>query len=129
MDYDHISHSKILLVFHIVLVTKYRHKILGQLRIRDTMKLAEAKSEFVILEQEFEPDHIHLLLKIKPNHSVSSVVNRIKMVSTNILWKTNGSLLRKLFWKKRTLWSSGYFACTIGNASMETIRKYIQTQG
>ncbi|MBC7010447.1 transposase, partial [Pseudoalteromonas sp. BZK2] len=26
-------------------------------------------------------------------------------------------------------WSDGYFVCSVGNASAETIRKYIQEQG
>jgi len=33
------------------------------------------------------------------------------------------------FWKERTFWSDGYFACSIRNVSKEIIQKYIQTQG
>ena len=36
---------------------------------------------------------------------------------------------KKHFWKERTFWSDGYFCCTIGNASQETIRQYIESQG
>ncbi|WP_103899153.1 transposase [Petrotoga halophila] len=32
-------------------------------------------------------------------------------------------------YRKKTFWSDGYFACSIGNVSKETIEKYIQTQG
>ena len=35
----------------------------------------------------------------------------------------------KLFWKEKTFWSDGYFSCSIGNVSKETIEKYIQNQG
>jgi REP element-mobilizing transposase RayT len=35
----------------------------------------------------------------------------------------------KLFWKEKTLWGDGYFACSIGEASKETIMKYIEKQG
>ncbi|WP_193039115.1 transposase, partial [Pseudoalteromonas nigrifaciens] len=28
-----------------------------------------------------------------------------------------------------TFWSDGYFVCSVGNASADTIRKYIQNQG
>jgi len=31
--------------------------------------------------------------------------------------------------ERTNLWSDGYFCCTIGNASQETIRGYIASQG
>jgi putative transposase len=37
--------------------------------------------------------------------------------------------LKRHFWKERTFWSDGYFCCTIGNASQETIRHSIESQG
>ncbi|WP_283107465.1 transposase, partial [Shewanella psychromarinicola] len=36
--------------------------------------------------------------------------------------------LKKQFWLENTFWSDGYFACSVGNASADTIRKYIQEQ-
>ena len=37
--------------------------------------------------------------------------------------------LAKFFWKEIIFWSDGYFSCSIGNVSKETIEKYIQNQG
>jgi len=38
--------------------------------------------------------------------------------------------LRKFYWgPKRKLWSGGYFCATVGDASEDTIRKYIENQG
>ena len=34
-----------------------------------------------------------------------------------------------LIWREKTFWSDGYFVCSTGNANMETIKKYIETQG
>ena len=31
--------------------------------------------------------------------------------------------LAKFFWKEKTFWSDGYFSCSIGNVSKETIEK------
>ena len=33
------------------------------------------------------------------------------------------------FGKKKLFWSDGYFVCSIGEASPETIRNYIANQG
>ncbi|WP_188347450.1 transposase, partial [Sphingobacterium cavernae] len=39
------------------------------------------------------------------------------------------SFLFKHFSKKHTFWSDGYFVCSIGEASPDTIREYILNQG
>jgi putative transposase len=85
-------------------------------------------SNFEIIEQEFEEDYIHMMISSKPNHSVLSLIRRIKSMSTIRTWKRFSQILKKYYWKENTLWSDSYFACTIGNASIKTIRKYIQEQ-
>ncbi len=39
------------------------------------------------------------------------------------------NFLKNHFWKEHTLWSDGYFACSVGNACKETIERYIANQG
>jgi putative transposase len=38
-------------------------------------------------------------------------------------------VLNQEFWLEKTFWSDGYFACSIGEASPDTIREYILNQG
>lgn len=54
---------------------------------------------------------------------------KLKQESTINLWKYFPVFLSKHFWNERTFWSDGYFACLIGEASPETIRRYIENQG
>lgn len=128
MDYAHVGRSKFLLIYHVVLVTKFRRKILSKIEILKTMKEIEAVSNFEIVEQEIDADHIHLIIKLLPRYSPSSFIRRIKMMSTNTTWEKYPEIMKKYYWKKKLLWSDGFFVCTIGNASIETIRKYIQEQ-
>jgi len=128
MDHDFINHSQCLLIYHVILVTKYRHKILDMIDVCSIMKEVEKQSDFVILEQESDLDHIHLMIKHAPKYSPSSLVRRLKMLSTSIAWKLHKDTLKKYYWKKKILWSNGFFMTTVGNASIETIRKYIQEQ-
>jgi hypothetical protein len=69
------------------------------------------------------------LLVIPPSISVSSIVRKLKQKSTVDIWKHFHTIMRLEFWKENTFWSDGYFACSIGEASPETIRKYIENQG
>ncbi|WP_024773607.1 transposase, partial [Helicobacter pylori] len=38
-------------------------------------------------------------------------------------------LLQKHFWKEKTFWTDGFFACSIGEANPEIIKSYIENQG
>ena len=65
------------------------------------------------------------------NHSKYLLVVHLKQISTYRIWRQNNNNLdlSKQFWKEKIFWSDGYFACSIGNVSKETIEKYIQNQG
>jgi putative transposase len=87
------------------------------------------RSDFSFEMIEVDQNHIHCLVKSKPNLSPLTIVRRLKQESTLQLWCMHEKDLQKQFWKERTFWSDGYFCCTVGNASQETIRQYIARQG
>mgnify|MGYP006267641423 FL=1 len=76
---------------------------------------------------ETDLDHIHILIDYSPIVSVSSIVRKLKQMSSYYIWKKYN--LSSYFWKEYTFWSSGYFACSTGETSTETIKKYIESQG
>ncbi len=84
-----------------------------------------------IIEIEVDKDHIHLLVQYRPTQSILEVVRQFKQISTYRIWRQNNNhvYLKKYFWKEKTFWSDGYFACSIGNISKSAIEKYIQNQG
>jgi len=129
MDYNRRSHSKYLILYHIILVTKYRHKILDLIDVKTIFRDIEMESEFNIIEMEVDIDHIHFLIKSQPKYSILSIVRRLKQLSTFKVWKYYNNILYNYYWQEKTLWSDGYFVCTIGNVSKETIQQYIQSQG
>ena len=132
--YGYIStnRSKHNLKIHLIFVCKYRKNLLMN-KINDDMKIIirniESKSDFDILEMETDKDHIHLMIQFPPRVAISAIVNRIKSLSTYNIWRQNYYFLSKQFWKEKTFWTDGYFVCSIGEASPETIQKYIQNQG
>lgn len=115
---------------HLIFVVKYRKKLLGDPRIdssiKKKMKSLETK-DFSIDVLESDRDHLHMMIFYSPNVSVAQIVRRLKQITTNDIWKKFD--LSYHFWKEKTFWSDGYFVCSIGNASEETIRNYIENQG
>lgn len=131
-NYHHGSHCKYLLQYHLVFSTKYRKKLLVG-NIKDDIKqiiydIANEK-ELVIKAIETDIDHIHIMVDAPPKKSVLEIVNNFKSMSTHRIYKLHRTFLKGQFWKENTFWSDGYFDCSIGEASPETIKKYIETQG
>lgn len=117
---------------HIVFCVKYRKKLLVKSSIVQTIKdsiLSAQTDDFKIQVMEVDKDHIHLLVDYSPNVSVSQIVRLLKQTTTAKVWFSHHNELKKHFWKQRIFWSSGYFVCSTGDASTETIAKYIAEQG
>ena len=133
MDYTSKNHSKYLLIVHLIFVTKYRKQLLVKYgdEIKIILEDVSKEKNFKIVTMEVDKDHIHLLVNYSPILSVVEIVRHLKQISIYRIWRQNNNHLdlSKQFWKEKTFWSDGYFACSIGNISKETIEKYIQNQG
>jgi putative transposase len=133
MDYICKNHSKYLLMAHLIFVCKYRKKLLIRFgtQVKDIFHNIAKEKGFKILEMEVDKDHIHLLVEYPSTKSILEVVRLFKQISTYRIWRQNKNhdYLSKEFWKEKTFWSDGYFACSIGNVSKDTIQKYIENQG
>ena len=134
MDYRYNRHNrrKYSLKVHIVLVTKYRKKLLKG-SITDDVKqkifdIANTRG-YEIIAMEADKDHLHFLISYDTTDRVCDNVKIVKQETTYYLWQKYGSFLSKQYWKKRIFWSDGYFACSIGEVSSATIQKYIESQG
>ena len=93
------------------------------------MQSIASNSDFEIEVFESDIDHIHFLIRYIPRLSVTSIVRKLKQESKVAIWKLQKNILSKNFWKEHTFWSDGYFVCSIGEASPETVRQYILSQG
>ena len=132
MQYHRHNRRKYLLLYHIIFVVKYRKNILMPdltSTLKESLACIESRSDFVISEMEVDHDHLHLMIDATPTVSISQIVRRIKQQTTNAMWRKHSRFLRGQFWLEKTFWSDGYFASSIGNASSDTVRQYIRTQG
>lgn len=131
-NYISTNRSKHYLKCHLIFVCKYRKKLLtGQLNddIKHIFQSIANGSDFEIEVMETDIDHIHFLIRYIPRWSIAQIVRRLKQKSTLAIWQLHSVPLRKQFWYKDMFWSDGYFVCSIGEASPDTIRQYILSQG
>ncbi|HRE51459.1 MAG TPA: IS200/IS605 family transposase [Flavitalea sp.] len=131
-NYISTNRSKHYLKCHLIFVCKYRKSMLvGQ--VNDDAKRIftsiASVSDFEIEVMETDKDHAHFLIRYIPRLSIAQIVRRLKQESARQLWQLHSATLRKQYWYQKLFWSDGYFVCSIGEASPETIRQYILSQG
>ena len=105
--------------------------LVGQLNddIKQIFQSIANASDFEIEIMETDKDHVHFLIRYIPRLSISQIVRRLKQESTRQIWQLHSASLRQPYWYQQIFWSDGYFVCSIGEASTDTIREYILSQG
>ena len=103
--------------YHLVIVSKYRRKILNDgafSYFSELMKgvIHDGFPEVEVLESNHDLDHIHMLISIPPKMKVCDVVRRIKS-TTGRLMKRKFEYMRKAYWGVEGIWSDGYFVSTV----------------
>lgn len=116
--------------YHIVWCIKYRHKILTpkiEKRLLEILNVVAECENFQILEANTDKDHIHILINCSPHHYIPNIIQKLKGVSSRILMKEYGEILKKKLWGGH-LWNPSYFVATVSENTEEQIRKYIKNQ-
>lgn len=127
-DINSLSHSKWRCKYHIVFAPKYRRQaIYGDIR-KDIgvilRKLCEQK-KVEIHEAELCKDHVHMLVSIPPNLSVSQFVGYLKGKSSLMIFDRHANL--KYRYGNRHFWCRGYYVDTVGK-NEKKIAEYIRQQ-
>ena len=76
---------------------------------------------------EIPEDYIHMIVRNEPKMSSSQIMQEIKNISSREFFKLYPDIKKRYFWGGK-LWTQSYFVETIGNATEDTIRKYVQNQ-
>ena len=79
-----------------------------------------------VVELNVQPDHVHLLVKVPPKISISTLVEKIKGKTAIQAFQEFPNLRTKRYWGNH-FWSSGYCVDTVG-MDAEMIRKYVKHQ-
>jgi putative transposase len=128
-NYKSGSHTVWDCKYHIVWITKYRHPVLsgdvGE-RCRELLREIALSQEMIIYAGAINRDHVHMLIGIPPNLSVSKGVQFLKGKSSHKLLSEFASL-RKRYWGQH-LWGRGYWVVSSGNVTDDMWQKYIEEQ-
>lgn len=130
MELDTNNHSVFSLHYHLVLVVKYRRKVIDDdisNRLQEIFESIQPNYNITLQEWKHDKDHVHILMKAHPNSDISKFLNAYKSASSRLI-KKEFPVIRQQLWKEY-FWSRSYCLLTIGGAPIEVIRKYIESQG
>ena len=130
MKLDSNAHSVFLLHYHLVLVVKYRRKVFDNSiskRAKEIFEYIAPNYNITLQEWNHDKDYVHILFKAHPKTEISKFINAYKSASSRLL-KKEFPQIRKRLWKEK-FWSQSFCLLTIGEAPIEIIKKYIESQG
>ena len=119
------------LTAHIVLVTKYRRKVINfpvSTRLKEIFQEICCKSGCVLKEFNAELDHVHLLISYSPQMLLNKFVADLKTISTRLLLKEFSEHLNHYYGRQPVFWNASYFIASCGSVTVEQLRKYVEFQ-
>ncbi len=121
MDKNTLSHTTWECKYHIVFAPKFRRQVIyGAIKadVANILSTLCKRKGVEIIEAECCPDHIHMLVRIPPNISVSSFMGYLKGKSSLMIFDKYGN---------RKFWCRGYYVDTCGK-NANKIQEYIKNQ-
>ena len=116
--------------YHLIFVPKYRRDVftaemLNRLQIIFGETCAQMGGE--LIEFNGESDHLHLMVSIPPQKSVSDFVGKLKGKSSYVLRNEFWESIKKKLWGNH-FWSPSYCVVSCGGTPLEIVKHYIQAQ-
>jgi len=127
---DNNNHSVFALYYHLVLVIKYRRKVIDNDisdRLKEIFEYIQPTYNITLQELNHDKDYVHVLFKAHPNTEISKFINAYKSASSRLI-KKEYPQIKKQLWKEY-FWSRSFCLLTTGGVPIEIIKKYIECQG
>ena len=130
MKLDNNAHPAYLLYYHLIMVVKYRRKVIDDdisARAKEIFEYIAPNYGIVLEEWNHDIDHVHVMFRAQPKTEISKFINAYKSASSRLI-KKEYPQIRSILWKE-AFWSQSFCLITTGGAPIEVIRKYIESQG
>lgn len=124
------NHSVFAIHFHLILVIKYRKKVINDEiseRLKEIFSYIQGNYNITLEEWNHDTDHVHILFRSHPNTNISKFINAYKSASSRLIKKEYPYVKNSLY--KETFWSQSFCLISTGGAETNTIKKYIESQG
>ena len=117
-------HSVYSLKYHLVVITKYRHKCINSGMFKELEKIFTRllkDKDCKVLEFGGEEDHIHILFETPPQIQLSKLVNTLKTVSSRLIKKDYEEHLKD-YYCNSAFWSKSYCIIFTGELPLKLLK-------
>ena len=100
---DRNAHSVYLLYYHLVMVVKYRRKVIDEPiseRAKEIFSYIAPSYGIVLEEWNHDADHVHIMFRTQPKSELSKFINAYKSASSRLI-KKSIRILKSIFGRKR----------------------------
>ena len=130
MNLETNNHSVFSLNYHLILVVKYRRKVISDVisgRLREIFEAIQPAYHVTLQEWNHDRDYVHILFSAHPKSELSKFLNAYKSASSRLIKKEYPEIRTQLW--KEFFWSRSFCLISTGGATNEIIRAYIERQG
>ena len=124
------NHSVFSLNYHLVLVTKYRRKVITDQisdRLKEIFTYIQPDYNITLKEWNHDRDHVHILFSAHPKSELNKFLNAYKSASSRLVKKEHPEI-RSQLWKD-AFWSQSFCLISVGGVTLDILKTYIETQG
>ena len=124
------NHSVFSLHYHLILVVKYRRKVIDDAiseKLKEIFEYIQPSYNITLQEWNHDQDHVRVLFSAHPKTELTRFINAYKSASSRLI-KKEFPEIRQLLWKEQ-FWSRSFCLISVGGAPIEVLRQYIESQG
>ena len=124
------NHSVFSLNYHLVLVTKYRRKVITDQisdRLKEIFTYIQPDYNITLKEWNHDRDHVHILFSAHPKSELTKFLNAYNSASSRLVKKEHPEI-RSQLWKD-AFWSQSFCLISVGGVTLDILKTYIETQG
>jgi putative transposase len=113
--------------YHVVWCPKYRRKVLTppiDTRLKELIQESVERWGQEFVQVEVMPDHVHLLVGCDPQFGIHRLIKFVKGATSHQLRQEFPELKKKL----PSLWTNSYYVGTTGGVTIETVKRYVESQ-
>ena len=125
--YDNNNHSVFSLNYHLILVIKYRRKVISEKikqRLIEIFEYICGNYNISAIEINSDLDHLHILFKAHPNSELSKFINAYKSATSRLIKKEFPEIKEQLW--ADSFWSKSFFLATTGRVTLDTLKQYVE---
>lgn len=130
MELKSNNHSVFNINFHLILVTKYRRRVINDKvsnRLKEIFENISPRYNIELNEWNHDKDHVHILYSSHPNTHASKFINAYKSAASRLIKKEFPEIKEKLW--KDSFWTKSFCLISTGGVNINVIKEYIESQG